>query len=212
MASYCAEADVFAAVRSDSIPNEARLCASAIASTDTFEADQHGLATDDPVTFRAEEGGALPTGIVEGTTYYAIRTSGARFQVSATEGGAAVDFTTDGELVLFVREMPIATWISWASSEVDQMLVGHQVEIDEDAVPTIVRAITAKLAGYQARVWAQREAGDLALMLDEARKQLARWAKGAPIRGTNAPSPANLAAYGSSTRDAGVTRDTEVIP
>jgi hypothetical protein len=193
MASYCAEADVYAAVRSESIPNEARLCASALAGSDVFELDQHGLATDDPVTFRAEDGGALPDGIDEGTTYYAIRLSASRFQVAETEGGAAVSLTSDGDLVLVVREMPMARWISWASAEVDQMLVGHVVEVDEDAVPTLVRAVTAKLAGYQARVWAGRDAGDLADLLDTSRKQLERWAKGVPVRGTNAPAPANLA-------------------
>jgi hypothetical protein len=233
MSVYCNESDVYAAVGSDSVPNPGRLCASVSDATDAFECDQHGLATDDPCAFRAEAGGALPAALAEGVTYYAIRLSASRFQVAIAPLGSAVNLMTDGDRVLVIREMPMAKWIDWASREVDQMLVGNAVELHDvndvwlDAngatvrgPNTLVRAVTAKLAGYQARVWAQRDAGDLATLLDEARKMLARWAKGVPLRGPMASASANLALSGSAARtsyprtygSAVCRRDDEVIP
>lgn len=54
----------------------------------------HGLAVDDEVVFTALTGGA---GLTAGTVYYVIAANLAAqtFQVSATKGGAAVNFTTD---------------------------------------------------------------------------------------------------------------------
>ncbi len=210
MALYCDEADVYAVVSSGSIPNGARLCASALAAVDVFELDQHPLQTGDPVAFRAEEGGALPGGIAEGTTYYAIRVSSSRFQVSATEGGGAIDLTSDGDLVLAIIEPPMLKWRTWASAWVDQALTGHDVEIAEDAVPEQVRAVAANLAAHKARVWSEHTvSADLARLLDDSQKQLDRWAKGAIIRGTNAPAPANLAvARTVSGSAAGASRES----
>lgn len=191
--ALCTESDVYAVTRPGSIPSEARLCASALAAGDTFTLDGHAFLDDDPVSFRADVDGSLPAGITAGTTYYAIRVSDSAFKVAATEGGAAVDLTTDGDLVLAVRERPMTRWIDWASTEVEQMLPAHVVPVDTDAVPTIVRAVTAKLAAYQARVWSGRNEEDLATLLDEARKMLTRWGRGVPVRGTDAPTAANLA-------------------
>jgi hypothetical protein len=54
----------------------------------------HGLVAGQPVIF-AENGGTLPTGVVEGTVYYVIATGLAAnaFSISATEGGEAITFT-----------------------------------------------------------------------------------------------------------------------
>jgi hypothetical protein len=202
MASYCEEADVYAVTRPGSIPSEARLCASALAAGDVFTLDGHGLATGDPISFRAEDGGSLPVPFSTGTTYYAIRLSDSAFQAAASEvlaeAGTETAITADGDLVLLVRERPMSRWIDWASAEVEQMLPAHVVPIDESAIPTAVRAATAKLAAYQARVWSGRSEEDLATLLDETRKQLTRWGKGVPLRGANAPTAANLAVYGSA--------------
>lgn len=53
----------------------------------------HGLTTNDKVYFTTT--GALPTGIVAGTTYYVIATglTANDFQISLTQGGAAVNTT-----------------------------------------------------------------------------------------------------------------------
>ena len=53
----------------------------------------HGLVNDDKVVFY---GGTVPTGLTEGTVYFVVGNTAADpdyFQVSATQGGAAIDIT-----------------------------------------------------------------------------------------------------------------------
>jgi hypothetical protein len=55
--------------------------------------EQHGLVNDDKVVFY---GGTPPTGITEGTVYWVVGNTAADpdyFQVSTTQGGAAVNIT-----------------------------------------------------------------------------------------------------------------------
>lgn len=53
----------------------------------------HTFANNDPITFTALTGGA---GLVVGTTYFVVSAvAGVSYQVSATSGGAAINFTTD---------------------------------------------------------------------------------------------------------------------
>jgi hypothetical protein len=65
-----------------------------VAATDIFTSAAHGYAAGDRVVFTALTGGA---GLVTKQAYYVIAANLAAntFQVSATPGGAAVDFTTD---------------------------------------------------------------------------------------------------------------------
>lgn len=65
---------------------------------DIFRSDAHGLPNDRRVVFYPVAGEALPTGIVEGTDYFVISATTDTFQVSATQGGAAINLTTDGEV------------------------------------------------------------------------------------------------------------------
>src|SRR6478609_2025292 len=94
---YSTVSDLYAyGVPRGAVPNPARLAASVLASSDAFTLDEHGFATDDPVSFRAEAGGALPAPLVAGTTYYAIALTASTFKVAAAVAGAALDLTTDG--------------------------------------------------------------------------------------------------------------------
>lgn len=62
-----------------------------IASPAVFSATAHGLVANDTVVFATT--GALPTGLTAGTTYYVISTglTADAFEVSTSEGGAAVN-------------------------------------------------------------------------------------------------------------------------
>ena len=61
---------------------------------DVIVSDAHGFSdTENVVLF----GPNLPTGVTEGTVYFVITASANDFQVSLTEGGAAVVITVDGE-------------------------------------------------------------------------------------------------------------------
>lgn len=64
-------------------------CTITIASPGVVTWANHGLVTDQRVTFSTT--GALPTGLVAGTAYYAIPVAANTFQVSATAGGAAIN-------------------------------------------------------------------------------------------------------------------------
>jgi hypothetical protein len=64
-------------------------------ATDIITWTAHPLRENDMVSFA---GGTLPTGITAGTLYYVIagNLTANTFQVSATPGGTALNFTTDG--------------------------------------------------------------------------------------------------------------------
>lgn len=68
------------------------------ATDDIFRSDAHGLPNDRRVVFYAVAGETLPTGLTEGQDYFVVNATTDTFQVSATQGGAAVNFTGDGEV------------------------------------------------------------------------------------------------------------------
>lgn len=63
------------------------------AATDIISDAGHPFVNGDPVVFTALTGG---TGLVVGTTYFIVTSvAGVSYQLSATSGGAAINFTTD---------------------------------------------------------------------------------------------------------------------
>ena len=68
------------------------LSATGANATEIFTSNAHGLVDGDAVYFSALTGG---TGLTLGTTYYVITATTNTFQLSATFGGSAVNFTTD---------------------------------------------------------------------------------------------------------------------
>lgn len=70
------------------------------ASDDLIRSDAHGLVASRRVVFYPAEGEALPTGITEGTDYFVLASglTADVFSISATDGGSAINFTTDGEM------------------------------------------------------------------------------------------------------------------
>ena len=190
--AYCTPADVHAhGLPRGALPNPARLV-SASASTDSITLDGHGLSDDDEVSLRAEAGGSLPSPLAAETTYYAIVATPSVFQLAATAGGSAVDLTTAGENVLLIVELPMTSAIAWADRVIDDLLPAHVVPLT-DPVPEIVRFTSAELAGGKLLGYTGAASRTLSEIVDNARKRLDRWAKGVPIRGTNAPDPAGLA-------------------
>lgn len=75
----------------------------ALASSDVITTQAvHGLTTNDTVEFETAEGTAVPTGLTAGTVYYVIATglTTTAFEVSATQGGAAINITADGGAIV----------------------------------------------------------------------------------------------------------------
>lgn len=64
-------------------------------TTDTITAVDHGLSNGDIIRF-VNNGGALPAEIIADTNYYVVSSVQNTFKVSATSGGAVVNFTDDG--------------------------------------------------------------------------------------------------------------------
>ena len=62
-------------------------------TVDTFTLTSHGFTANMPLSFT---GTTAPTGLTFGTTYYARDITTNTFKVSATPGGAAIGFTTNG--------------------------------------------------------------------------------------------------------------------
>jgi hypothetical protein len=70
-------------------------------STDTFKHGGHSLANDDTVRIEAIPGsGGIPGNMSENTTYYVVNTATNTFQLSTSQGGAAVDANAAGECIV----------------------------------------------------------------------------------------------------------------
>lgn len=93
-------------------------------TADTLTGEGHALADDDRVIL-SNTGGTLPAGLSAPGNYYAVGVYGDTFQVSATEGGAAVDFTGAGTGTHFLGaiQQPILQALI--------LLVGHWLENTE---------------------------------------------------------------------------------
>jgi hypothetical protein len=195
---YCTRRDVNRWIPSGEITGWSRLAASALASNDTITLDGHGLETDDEVTVRAAEGGALPVPLVEGTVYYAIRGSNATFQLAATAGGAAINITADGESVVVVKQPPFDDVIEYYSRWIDTLIPAHLVPLTEPIHP-LVKGLCAELSakkllnldGKSSEIVNQSELA--------AKAQLERLVKGLPLRGAEVTASANKAVTATIT-------------
>lgn len=200
MTDYCESADLYDhGLPRGGLANPGRLIASVSTDTNVVTLDGHGFRSGAALLFRAEAGGSLPSPLVAGTTYYALPLTDSTFQVAATEGGDAIDLTTAGSNTVVSTPLAIGTAITWASAQVDDFLPAHVVPMTAPYPPTVV-AVTAALAiAYLLTSTGSQSAEYIALKMAEGQKMLERWAKGIPLRGTNAPAPAGLAAVATST-------------
>lgn len=196
---YCTQADLYSkgSLPRGALRNPGRLLSGVDTSADTLELGEHGLADGVAVELRAEGDGSLPNPLTAGTTYYVVNAEDNRFQVSATQGGAAVDLTTTGDRTIVIGKLPKDEAIAEASALIDDMLPAHVVPLTAP-YPEIVRVTCAQLAVAILLTATGGSSEALGKTLDYAQKRLERWSKGVPIRGTNHPTSANLSAGSSS--------------
>lgn len=95
-------------------------------STDYLTAPAHGLSDDQTVRIEDVPGGTLPTGLSEDTTYYVINSTADTFQLSTSQGGAAVNMTADGAGVV----IPF-TVVPLGNGDTPEFAAG-QLKIQED--------------------------------------------------------------------------------
>lgn len=180
------------------LAHKARLCSSVLASTDVFELDNHGLSNDRAVSFRAEDGGTLPSPIVAGTTYYAIVLSDSTFQVAASAGGSAINLTTNGTSVLLITELPVLRTMERYSRFVDSF-IPHAAPL-QPPYPAEIIAIVAELSATKLMCMEGQRSEALDRAEIAAKAQLERFAKGVKIRDSRATASSNLA-YSESVTD-----------
>jgi hypothetical protein len=168
--------------------------------------DGHGLADDDPITFRAEAGGTLPSPLVAGTTYYAIALTDSTFQVAATLGGSAVNLTTTGSNTVLVVQPPWTRWIEEESAIIECSCPSHVVPFD--VVPPIVTRLTSLLVASRALSWAGKSDETVQAQLDRAEKIFDGWKKGQAIRGSVEPASAQVPQLWTGS----TTESTRTIP
>lgn len=212
MSAYCNASDLYShGLPPGGLPNPGRLLASVSADDDTLTLREHGLTDDDPVSFRAEGGGALPTPLTDGTTYYAIAVSDDVISVTDAPGGEAIDITAAGSRTLLIAPLPIAKAITWGAAMIENMLPAHLVPLIEP-YPEIVRMTNAELAVGKLMTRQGASSTSLSEMVAAAQKRLERWGKGVPLRGENVPERANLAVSASAaTRNSRGWLDVGVI-
>jgi hypothetical protein len=195
---YCEPSDLYDfGLPRGAVPNPGRLLHSVDVALDWIALDVHGFALDDPVLFRAEAGGALPGGLAEGVSYFAIPIDESHFQVSATAGGAPIDLTSSGSTVLVISPLPVAAAIEWGARTIDDMLPAHVVPL-ASPYPPIVVATNAELAAGKLATRGGYVSKALSDIIAGAQKKLERWAKNVEIRGENAPQPAQGAAVATA--------------
>lgn len=195
---YATQSDIEAHAPPEQLVRPARLVSTVSTSTDILTLDGHGLQTDDPVTLRADASGSLPSPLAAGTTYYAIRVTDATFQLSASAGGSALNLTTAGSNVLLVRQIPWTRADTFATSIVDMALQAHALVPLAAPYPQIVVEVAATLAGEWLRRWAGVSSRQMTEVITWAQQQLDRFAS-VPVRGTNAPTGANITIRASAT-------------
>ena len=199
MTQYCIPADCYRFVPPGMLQVPARLVAAVNATANLLTLQGHGLTTGDPLSFRAESGGSLPSPIMADTTYYAIVVSPDTFQVSTSVGGSAVDLTTAGSNVKAIPQMPWDRWIDECSASLEQTVVAHTVPLLnlDGSIPVPVREYTAALLAIRALAFCGRETVAVQELLPHYSKQADKWARGVPIRGTKTPTAANCAVVGN---------------
>lgn len=200
---YCTRSDVARWIPDGMLARQARIIASAAASTDLLELDAHGYATDDPVIVRALDGGILSAPLVDGTTYFAIYVSDSTFKLAATAGGAAIDLTTDGDQMVVTKDAPYDDVIEFYSRWADAFLPAHLVPLTGTIHPT-VKGIVAELSAKKL-MNLDGKSSDIVNQAEIASKaMLERFAAGLPLRGAAATASSNLAVTSTlaSTTDA----------
>jgi hypothetical protein len=174
-----------------------RVVESSLASSDTLTLDGHGLETGEAVLVRAVDGGTLSAPLAEGTTYYVIRVTDSTFKLAASEGGAAINLTTNGDQMMVAAELPVDDVLELYSRWLDDLLPAHAVPLTEP-YPVIVVATVAELAAKKLLDLSGQQSGIIDAAEIAAKAKLERWAKGLPVRDARVTNSATNCAVKST--------------
>ncbi len=198
MTAYATRRDVYLyGLARGTVGSAARAIASGNATTDALELDEHGFETDDVLLLRAADGGSMAAPLVAGTAYYAIRVTASTFQVSATQGGSAINLTTAGSSMVVSIALPFDEVLTFYSRWADAFIPAHLVPFTAP-VPIAVVGVVAMLAAKRLQLLSGQTSDTMDATEISAKAQLERWATGVPLRDTTATKPANLAITSTS--------------
>jgi hypothetical protein len=179
--AYATKADVYKWIPSGSVSSPSRHV-TASASTDRISVDSHGLEDGAPVSFRAESGGAVPSPLVTGTTYFVRDATEHTFKVAATDEGTAISLSSNGTNVLMVLEIPWDGWLEAASQQVDNLLPANATPFVAPYPPVVVN-YTALIVASWALTFGGKGSDLIASEFDRALEELKTWRKfGIPAR------------------------------
>ncbi len=208
MTAYATAADLYTfGLRRGVLSNPGREVESSVASTNVLTLDGHLFETDDEVTLRAVDGGTLSAPLVAGTVYYVVRLTDSTFSLAATAGGAVIDLTTNGDLMMVHSELPIAALLEAYSRFVDDF-IPHIVPLEADettgAYPVTVVRIVCELAAAKLLSLSGQASVSMTEAEVGAKAQLERWLKGMPIKETGITASSNrshVSSYATTATD-----------
>lgn len=120
------------------------------ASTNTLTALNHTYSNNDVVRL-SNSGGTLPAGLTGSTDYYVIGASGNTLQLSATQGGSAIDITDAGTGTHFLGEVPEPIRAAM------KLMIGHLYENRESVVQSMAPIVQVPMA-FESLLWPHRVA------------------------------------------------------
>lgn len=202
MAAYATREDVYQqGLPRGALIGRARAVAAVDATLNRLSVEGHGLATDTPIQFITDDGGVLPSPLSAATVYYArpVDDTESLLEVAASEGGAAVNITTDGTqpFGLIVPLGPqLDTLLETYSRWFDGKCIAHEVPFEAPYPAVATHVVAVRTAAHAARIAGLGAQGD---RLFEAETILLRdvdaMVRGVPLRDAAATAPANLSLY-----------------
>ena len=196
--AYCSPNDLYLyGLPRGALSAPGRLVGTVDTASGTLELDAHGFDDDDVVMFRSAGGGTLPSPLVAATAYYVRAVDAWRFRVAASAGGAAITLASAGTTFVVYAALPIDATLDKVSRMIDDLLPAHVVPLTAP-YPDVVVMTAAELAASELLALTGAASVSLTSVYDAARKRVERWARGVPVRGTNAPTTSQLAVSGTS--------------
>lgn len=176
------------------LASPARPVASVTVATGVFEVDNHGFGTGTELSFRAEAGGVLPTPVQSGISYYATRLTDATFHISLAPNGQPLPLSGTGRSIVVWTPLgpTIDAELERYSRLFDSYLPAHVVPL-KPPYPTVAIASVAKLAAASLMEICGQGSELIQQSAELTRKELARLARGVPLRDSRAMMPSNLA-------------------
>ena len=216
MVAYATREDVYLyGLPRGSLVARPRFVASVSTAANSLKVEGHGCSTATRIQLQAQGDGLLPAPLSSTVVYWAkpVDGSDSLLQLALTEGGAAVDLTTEGAEP-FTLAVPIGPTLDvnleTFSRDVDSMIPAEQVPLVAP-YPTLVVQYVAVLTAWSvaSALGLRTQVDSLTALKDELTVKMLRFSKGGlPLRDARSVGSANLA----TGRSAAIPSQQGTIP